>query len=83
MVPGLDDRLPSSSDIYYPLRIARHKVLSDNYETLPVSQWLGELKDGLQHQHNIRIMLQHAEPRALPFCPLNILPSIYGADQWL
>ena len=81
MVLVWDDLLHPSSNIHYPLRFTLHEGLSDNYETLPLSQWPGEMKDGLQHQHNISIMLQHAEPRTRPFCPLNILPSIYGTDH--
>ena len=59
------------------------KSLLENYENLTMSQWLEELKNGLQNQHNFRIILQHAEPRARPFCSLNIFSSIYSADTWL
>ena len=83
MVPGLDDLLPPSSNIHYPLRFTRQEGLLDNDETLPIPQWPVELKDGIQHQQNIRIMLQHDEPMARPFSPLNISKSIYGADHWL
>ena len=72
MVPGWDDLPPPSSNLNYPLRFTQQEGPSDNDDTLPVSKWPGELKDGLQHQHNIRIMLQHDEPRERPFLPLNL-----------
>ena len=83
MVLGWDELLTPSSNLNYPLRFDQHEGILENYETLLVSQWHVELKYGLYHQHNIRIMLQHAEPRARPFFPLNLLPSIYGADHYL
>ena len=83
MVPGWYYLVPPSSNIYYPLRFTRYEVLSDNDETLPVPQWPGELNYGLQHQQKIIIMFQHAETRTCPLYPLNILPYIYGAYQWI
>ena len=80
---GWDDLLPPLSNIHYPLNLALNLVLWDNDETLPVSQWPGEVNDGIQHQNNIGIMLQHAKPRVPPLCLLNNFSSIYGADHWI
>ena len=63
MVPVWEDTLPPPANPCYPLRFDIHEILPEIFETLPMSQWAGELDTGIQHEHNVRIVLQYAEPR--------------------
>ena len=81
--PGWYYILPLSPNPNYPLWFDLHYGLFENDDSLPVTQWPVELKDGLQHQKKISTMFQHAETRASTFCLLNLLPCIYGTGHYL
>ena len=63
------------------MKFAYRGGLLDNKESLPMSQWSGELYYGIHHEHNIGVMVYHAEPWSWSLSPFNIDPTVDSSDE--